>query len=148
MPHADGAAQAGACIRVGAKMYAAIDARVIDIVVDLFKAAVHQNDGGQRGVRQRDGVSALTGGSRTEEQTAQHEHKVLIKEQMEIKKKGARDLSHIVSRAPFSARALATALAFFVYVMCGAAILEIEAQGELHDAGRFLACQVGDYAEG
>ena len=32
---------------------------------------------------------------------------------------------------------------------CGcAAILEIEAQRELHDAGRFLPGQVGDYAEG
>src|ERR1700675_1497307 len=29
-----------------------------------------------------------------------------------------------------------------------AAILEIEAQGELHDAGGFLAGQVGDHAKG
>ena len=55
-------------------------------------------------------------------------------------KEGARE-----TRAPLLyAKALASALAFFV---C-AAILEIEAQGELHDAGWFLAGQVGDLAEG
>jgi len=31
---------------------------------------------------------------------------------------------------------------------CGASNLEIEAQGELHDAGWFLPGQVGDLAEG
>src|ERR1700730_4676950 len=36
-----------------------------------------------------------------------------------------------------------------ISLFCGcAAILEIEAQRELHDAGRFLPGQVGDYAEG
>jgi hypothetical protein len=60
------------------------------------------------------------------------------------KKRAALDFSRSGSRAPFCARALASALAFFV---C-AAILEIEAQGELHDAGGFLAGQVGDHAEG
>ena len=32
--------------------------------------------------------------------------------------------------------------------VCRAVILEIEAQGELRDAGRFLTGEVGDYAEG
>jgi hypothetical protein len=32
--------------------------------------------------------------------------------------------------------------------VCGAAILEIEAQSELHDAGGFLTGQGGNYAEG
>ena len=35
-----------------------------------------------------------------------------------------------------------------VLLWCGAAILEIEAQRELHDAGRLLTGQVGDDAKG
>jgi hypothetical protein len=38
----------------------AIDARVVDIIVNLVKPGVLQNDVGHRGVRQCDGVSALT----------------------------------------------------------------------------------------
>jgi hypothetical protein len=41
-------------------MYDATDTHAIDIVVYLFKAGVLQNHSGQRGVRQRDRVSALT----------------------------------------------------------------------------------------
>jgi hypothetical protein len=41
-------------------MYAAIDARVVDIVLNLVKRGVLQNYVGHRGVRQSDGVSALT----------------------------------------------------------------------------------------
>src|SRR5450755_4441090 len=41
-------------------MNATIDAGVVDIVVNLLKLGVLQNDGGQRGIHQRDGVSALT----------------------------------------------------------------------------------------
>ncbi len=56
---ADCPSQARSCVLVSSKMYAAIDACVVDIVVNLLKRGVLQNDGGHHGVGQRDGVSAL-----------------------------------------------------------------------------------------
>src|ERR1700730_12156582 len=56
---ADGPSQAGACVLVCPKMNATIDTGVVEIVVNLLQHGVLQNDGGQRWIHQRDGVSAL-----------------------------------------------------------------------------------------
>jgi hypothetical protein len=47
---ADCPSQARSCVLVSLKMYAAIDARAVDIVVHLLKRGVLQNDAGRSGV--------------------------------------------------------------------------------------------------
>ena len=52
--------QVRSCDLVCSKMYAAVDACVVAIIVNLFKGGVLQNDAGHSGVRQCDRVSTLT----------------------------------------------------------------------------------------
>src|SRR5215472_6288625 len=56
---ADSAAQIRTCFLVGPKMYPAVNACVGDIVGDLLKGGVLQNDGGHGRIGQRDRVSGF-----------------------------------------------------------------------------------------